>query len=97
MRRGVPGHRGRVLVTLQAEIGACFLTDFSVWIVAGFAIEPTGIEPTGTEPMLGAKNLMRVRDLFKLLHAAVTTVADLRRNRAQMIRGSANGRLVDWR
>lgn len=37
VRRRMPGHRGRALVTLNAEVGACFRADIAVWIVAGFA------------------------------------------------------------
>jgi hypothetical protein len=80
VRRGVPSHRGRAFVTFETEIGACFLTNFSVWIMAGVAREP-----------IGTHHLVRTGHPFKLFHAAMTAITNLRSDGTQEIRCGPNG------
>ena len=73
--RGVPGHRRRAGVATEAEVLPAVFLDLAVRIVAGRAVEA-----------VGAANLVRAGDLLQLALVAVATVADSRRDRAEMVR-----------
>ena len=78
------GHRGRILLMArQAQVLPGLLQDLAVRIVARGAVEA-----------VGTANLVRAGDLRQLGHVAVAAEAGIRCHRVEVVRGSAQRRLI---